>query len=287
MIACALSIILPVFLFIYAIVQHPNQKNSHTGVQGYIIGRRTTVSAFIGTGRYTITGYTSPLATVKLEGQGIYNETIANKNGRFSFNNSFAPLTPREVCITAIDVYSRITQPLCLPPFPVKQEIAIGPVILPPTLSVNQPEFLIHDEGILHGLSTPQSNVTISLAREENKQNIHLSATANDKGEYSITLPTTHKDTIYVTSRSRLNKLESIVSNALTLYILPWWVLTLQWIIKALQGLKNNIYTIVLITEAALICYLIWIFFIKKHANHPLALRPDSFLEEIPMSKKR
>ena len=173
-IALFLSIFLPIFVLLQSIIHTPLPSHMDTDIKGYTIGHKAKVSAFVGNARYTITGYTSPFATVKLEGQGVYNETIADKSGRFTFNNGFSPLTPREVCITAIDIYKRITNPLCLPPFPIKKDITIGPVILPPTLSINQPEYLINDYGILHGLSTPKSNVSISMANELNNQNINL-----------------------------------------------------------------------------------------------------------------
>lgn len=261
---------------------HPSiDPSAHKKVKGYTIARGTMVSAFIGSARYTITGYTSPFALVKLEGEGIYNETTADKNGQFTFDNGFAPLTPREVCITAIDVYKRITQPLCLPAFPIKKNIAIGPLLLPPTLSINQPEYVISDDGILHGLSTPRSTVDINLSKESQYQSLHVQTVANEKGEYSMTIPTNKKDTVRLSSRTSFNKLESIVSTVLTFNILPFWLLVIDFIFRALKSLGDNIFAIVLFLELSLLGFLFWLFKRPRQVAHPLALRPDHALESM------
>ena len=282
--ACMSVLLFITFLCTAAFLSYTSHRTNPSGidsVKGYTIARGTMVSAFIGSARYTITGYTSPFAVVKLEGEGIFNETIADANGRFTFDNGFAPLTPREVCITAIDVYKRVTQPLCLPAFPIKKDISIGPLILPPTLSINQPEYLISDKGILHGLSTPGSLVDIDLSKESHYQNLHVQTVANDKGEYSMTIPTNKKDIVHVSSRSSFNQLRSIVSTVLTFKILPFWLLFIEFILRALKSLGDNILAIVLFLEGIILMYLIWIFRRSRPVAHPLALRPDHSLENM------
>lgn len=281
-IALFLSIFLPIFLLANVLSHRQSPNNQATDIKGYTIGRRVMISAFIGNARYTITGYTSPFALVKLEGQGIYNETQADKNGKFTFQSGFSPLTPREVCITAVDTDGRITQPLCLPAFPIKKNIAIGPLILPPTLSINQPEFLIHDDGIMNGLSAPGSLVDINIAHNTYDKNLTIRTQADLDGEYSVTLPTSHKDTVRIYSRTNLDKLESIASNLLSFEVLPWWMLILKWLFEALTGLKDKIATIVIIIEIVALGYLFWYFILARKVAHPLALRPDHFLIEQP-----
>lgn len=286
-IALILSVFLPIFLLLYAFTHHYQSIQQTSDIKGYTIGRKTMVSAFIGNARYTITGYTSPFALVKLEGQGIYNETHADKNGRFIFENGFSPLSPREVCVTGIDTDGRITQPLCLAAFPIKKNISIGPLILPPTLSLNQPEFLINDNGILHGLSTPGSTIDINVSKDTSKQNITIQTHANQDGDYSVTLPTSHRDNVHVYSQSKFNKLESITSNLLTFQILPWWLIILKSFFGALISLKDNIITIVLIIEGCALGYLFWYFVGSKKTEHPLALRLDHFLAQRPPTQNK
>lgn len=276
--ALAISVILPIFVLLHTLRDQYQQNGQAPAIKGYTIGRKVMISAFIGNARYTITGYTSPLALVKLEGQGIYNETHADKNGRFTFQDGFSPLTPREVCITAVDTDGRVTQPLCLPAFPIKKNIALGPLILPPTLSVNQPEFLINDNGILNGLSAPGSLVDINVAHDTYDQNLIIQTQANQDGEYSVTLPTSHKDTVRIYSRTSLDTLDSIASNLLSFEVLPWWLLMLNWLFEALIGLKEHIATVVIIIEAAALGYVLWYFILAKKVAHPLALRFDHFL---------
>jgi len=277
-IALFLSIFLPIFLVAHFVSETYLLDQKGTDIKGYTIGRKVMVSAFVGNARYSITGYTSPFALVKLEGQGIYNETHADKNGRFAFENGFSPLSPREVCITGIDTDGRITQPLCLAAFPIKQNISIGPLILPPTLSLNQPEFLINDNGILHGLSAPGSRVDINITHDAYGQNVTIRTQAHEDGEYSVTLPTSQRDTIQVQSRTQLDKLESIASNLLSFTVLPWWLLLLKWLFEALSGLKDNIETVVIIIEGIALGYVLWYFVFARKVAHPLALRLDHFL---------
>jgi len=126
----------------------------------------STVSAFIGDARFTLFGYTSPFARVIIQGQGIYDETRSDETGYFIFENRFSPLSPREACLMSVDSQGRVTQPVCLPPFDVRKNVTIGPVILSPTLSVNSHEYVVDEYGVLSGETVPNSDVTLAFFAE-------------------------------------------------------------------------------------------------------------------------
>ena len=131
-----------------------------------------TVSASIGNFRFTLDGYSSPGALVTIQGMGIYDQTFANRDGYFQFSNSFSPFSPREACLTAQDQLGRLTSPVCLPPFSTNRNITIGPVILPPTVSLDKDVYYVGDEAILSGQSIPNSEINLStFTKRESKRN--------------------------------------------------------------------------------------------------------------------
>ncbi len=128
-----------------------------------------SVEAFIGEFQFSLFGYTSAKALVTIEGMGIYDQTYANDKGYFEFHNRFSPLSPREACLTAQDQFGRITSPSCIPPFPTKYDASIGPVILPPTVSLDAQNYYQGDEVKLSGQTIPNSEVSFSVFTNRGK----------------------------------------------------------------------------------------------------------------------
>ena len=129
--------------------------------------KNVNVSAFIGDHRFNLYGYTSPRAFVTFDGQGIFDTTTADDKGYFEFDNRFSPLSPREACLTSKDQFGRLSSPVCLPPFPIKYDVNIGPVIMPPTVSLNNPpigsDYFIGDQVMLSGQAVPNTDVKLSV----------------------------------------------------------------------------------------------------------------------------
>lgn len=125
------------------------------------------VSAFVGDHYFTLYGYSSPMAQVTFDGLGIYDQTTADNKGYFEFKNRFSPLSPREACLTAKDQLGRLTAPVCLPPFPTSYDANIGPVIMPPTVSLNSSptggNYYVGDEIVLSGQTVPNTAVDFSV----------------------------------------------------------------------------------------------------------------------------
>ncbi len=199
-------------------------------------------------GRYKffLYGYSSPSAQVYLEGIGIKDQTAtADKTGYFSFASSLSLLSPREVCLTAKDQLGRLSSPTCLPPFPINYDISIGPVLLPPTLSLNKPEYYTGEEIVISGQTIPNTDVVISLFVDPSKQSLvnylatklnpvksvnaftfpDLQTKADNKGNYSLKIPSAKSDLFRLFTRSIYEKQLTPQSTRLSLKILPiWWM---------------------------------------------------------------
>jgi len=130
-----------------------------------------TVWTTIGEPKLTVFGWASPQALVELKGQRVSELAIADSEGYFYFDRIFLP-PPKpnypEVCLSVVDRASRISSfPTCLPPLPPKLgEIRVGPVLLPPTLSLEQGEFLPGQQVKANGATFPNSKVKIFLANK-------------------------------------------------------------------------------------------------------------------------
>lgn len=236
-----------------------------------------TVGAFIGQFRFTITGYTSPFATVKIEGQGIYAETIADAHGWFSFEDQFSPLSPREACLTAIDTDGRVSSPLCLPPFSVQKNVVIGPIILPPTVSLTEPAIAVDEYGGITGKGVPYSTVDIDLYPQNKADKVSLSIGTDENGDYSLTVPTEHENTMRVYSQNTFLNFISDKSNTLTIIVAPLWKLILGRLKYFLDALSSVSISLILFIEGLV---LLALFLISRRHNYPLALRPSHDIEK-------
>ncbi|HLL60309.1 MAG TPA: hypothetical protein VK338_01200 [Candidatus Nitrosocosmicus sp.] len=140
--------------------------------QQRIKGESATVSTstVIGSGKqFTLFGYTSPGAVVRIEAIGLDLETIAKDNGYFAFEDEYAPFLSQEVCLTSTDTVGRLSAPVCLPPFPVNYNANIGPVILAPSISVDKGNLFIGQRAVLTGKTIPNEVVKFSFFKDEKK----------------------------------------------------------------------------------------------------------------------
>ena len=227
-----------------------------------------TVSATIGESRLTLFGWTSPQSLVELQGQRVSESVIANDQGYFFFDRILlpAPRSPRsasgvgeveptypELCLTSIDTQSRASFPTCLPPLPLGSfDISIGPVLLPPTLSLSKGNFLPNEQVIAQGLTIPNSEVNIFLANNLTHSlrfsfipsvyayfipRYQIKADANGHFEFNLpsSPPTSGTSWKVFAAATHLGS-PSPKSNTLTFRILGWW----EWLlaqIKLILGL--------------------------------------------------
>ena len=227
-----------------------------------------TVSATIGESRLTLFGWTSPQSLVELQGQRVSESVIANDQGYFFFDRILlpAPRSPRsasgvgeveptypELCLSSIDSLSRVSFPTCLPPLPLGSfDISIGPVLLPPILSLSKGNFLPNEQAIAQGLTIPNSEVTIFLANNLTPSlrfsfipsvyayfipRYQIKADANGHFEFNLPAgPPAGGASWRVFATATHLGLPSPKSNTLTFRILGWW----EWLlaqIKLILGL--------------------------------------------------
>ncbi len=229
----------------------------------------STVSVSIGTYTFSLYGYSSPYAQVTIQGNGVFDQTVADKNGYFEFKNKFSPFIPREACITSRDQLGRNSQPVCLPPFPTKYNVTIGPVIIPPTLSFNESTYYVNDEVVLTGQTIPQSNVTFSLFKDRDRllQIIaphslsfpKIETSADKGGNFSISLPSSKANAYRVFTQTEFNDQDSPKSLTLHFSIYPVWFIIIQYLWLLWDLIKSRLIEMIILVELiALSYYLLW-----------------------------
>ncbi|MFA5770080.1 MAG: hypothetical protein WC894_01130 [Patescibacteria group bacterium] len=207
-----------------------NHKGEVAGIQ---------VAATIGDRRVDLYGYTSPQALITLEGIGIYNNTYADNNGYFILSALYSSLSPREACLSSKDQLGRLSPPVCLPSFPVDKDIRIGPVIMPPTVSLDKKDYYVDDKVILSGQTIPNTEIdlsvfgdsdnTLSLIRTVEAFTFpKLKVNSDDKGNFSVDLPSSAPEKFRLFAQTYFNKLSSSTSNKLSLEIMPIWMIIVK-----------------------------------------------------------
>jgi len=263
-----------VIIIDFTINQAPKNKYNIAGVKTTVY--ETSVSAFIGEYRFTLYGYTSPKALVTFQGLGIFDQTYADESGYFEFKNRFSPFSPREACLTAQDQLGRLTNPVCLPPFPVDYNVTIGPVLMPPTLSLDKSDYWVGDEVILSGQSIPESTISLSTFTDENKSLISqvyafslpkLETKTDKKGNFSIALPSSSAKKIRLFAQTKFQNENSPKSVNLTFKILPWWMIIYKFFIFLWLLIKPRLLEIVILIELIFLL----IYFLRSHF-HPKTL---------------
>ncbi len=204
-----------------------------------------TVAAKVGEYYFTLFGYTSPLAVVTMEGLAKEEQIIADNQGYFEFRDHPSPLTPKEVCLSAKDQLGRISAPLCLPSFPIDANVVIGPVIMPPTVSLNNSPggvYFTGDETILSGQTLPETEVDLSVFIDTTSNPLawvikpvealsfpQLTTRSDNKGNFSLSLPSSRPDFFHLFAQANYKNLPSPQSITLNVKILPLWMIV--WLI--------------------------------------------------------
>ncbi len=243
-----------------------------------------TISAYVGAGlpehKFKLFGYTSPQAKVIITNPGMSSETTADAKGYFEFKNLFITLTKEEdLCLTAQDEQKRTTAPLCIPPIPNNQDTSIGPVIMPPTISLNSDTFFVGDKIIVTGQTIPNTDVKLSMFTDEskNKKTAFLliqpveavtlpisQLKTNAKGVYSYTVSSSDPLFYRTFSQASFENIFSPKSNTLAFDILPYWIMFIKFIINFLRVLKKHLFEFVILAQLIAIT----IYFLRKHL-HP------------------
>ncbi len=110
---------------------------------------------------YSLFGYTSSYANVRLEGVKLLEGTKANQNGYFEFVNFKASSYNQEFCLLSIDTENLITPPVCIPVPKTQTEQKYGPYLLPPTLKLAKGEIKTNETERISGKTIPGTRVNI------------------------------------------------------------------------------------------------------------------------------
>lgn len=192
----------------------------------------TTVTASIGENRVTIYGYTSPNSRVELSSPRVFAVTYSGSDGYFLFDKTLLPKNPSDLCLTSFDNNYRSTSPVCIPPPPVNNyHTDIGPILLPPTLSLENDQINPNTTIVTSGQAIPDSQVNISFykiddsgisfPKEVQAYSLPLVTATTDKdGNFSINLPTAYSSDYRLYASAKFNDNYSPKSNTL-IYILP------------------------------------------------------------------
>lgn len=190
------------------------------------------VSASIGENEVTIFGQSSPNSKIELTGVNIYSLTFSGKDGSFKFDKIILPRGPSELCLQSKDTHGRTTTPTCIPPPPANNyHTDIGPILLPPTVSLEQDKINPNSTVISSGQSIPNSPVTIFFYKENDKAKSFpklilayslppLKTTSDNDGNYSLNLPTAYSSNYRLYTSVQYNESYSPKSNTL-LYLMP------------------------------------------------------------------
>lgn len=249
--------------------------------------------------RFSLFGYTSPGALVSVTNPGMYVDTTADKSGYFEFHNFFSRLLIEDICLTAQDQEGRVTMPVCIPPVPAGDNLSIGPVVMPPTISLNGDSFYAGDSVVVTGETTPNANIKLSLFTDESKSSLGQSedkgstlalrfmdtltskftvihtvyaATkpkkdiqADGHGHYTLALTSNQAEYYRTFAQTRFNNDYSLKSNTLNFDIFPGWFLIMKLLLGFLAGLKSRIWEIIVLSQLAIIAFLILRHYLRPH----------------------
>lgn len=280
-----LLISIPINLFyLYLSSSLKENQGSVAGIENNYNNVINSVS--IGEYRFTLFGYTSPFAEVSFSGQGIADQTTADKNGYFEFKNRFSPFSPREACLSAKDQFGRISSPVCLPPFPVQYNVKIGPIIMPPTISVDKNNYFVGDEIILTGQTIPDEQVNLSVFTSKLKKggsltkiipvikNVEafsipkITTKSDNKGNFSVSLPSSSAQAYRLFTQVGYKNNYSPHSLLLKIKVEPLWMIIIKFFGLIFNFIKPRILEIIIIGEIiALLIYFI------KIILHPYYLK--------------
>jgi len=227
---------------------------------------------------YSLFGYTSSYANVKLEGINLLQGTKADKNGYFEFINFKASNQNKEFCLLTIDTEGLVAPPLCFPAPTAETNRKYGPYLLPPTLKLAKGDIKTNEASEVSGKTIPGSSVNINVFSEpgrslaglvvkpalaenanKNTANKVLKLNTNSDGSFSTTLKdnVSGKKRIFAQSVFNLNQSDNKTpkSVTLTLNIVNLFLALLIQLLDALKSLFNL--NTILFLQVLLIAFLL------------------------------
>lgn len=233
------------FLLLFLLITSPVSATE------YISSSSVSISGSIGKNEVTITGYTSPKSRVELSSPRVFAVTYSNDTGYFVFDKTLLPQNPSDLCLISIDDNQRQNTPTCIPSPPqTNYHTDIGPILLPPTISLENDTINPNSTIITSGQSIPNSQISVHFYKvDDNAKSFlsflspkpvqayslpNLSVVSDALGNFSLNIPTAYASDYRLYASTKFKDNYSPKSNTLV-YILP----SLFWLF-----IQQNIYLI-------------------------------------------
>lgn len=212
----------------------------------------------------TIFGVTSPKSKVQLSNADIFIETTSDEKGDFIFSNQLLPKSSPEICLETKDNLGRTSSPVCLPPIPTNYIANIGPIVMPPTISLNESTIYIGDKAKLAGQSIPNSTVEVSMYTDEKTDKLALFSpvyakvgprtilTTDEKGNFSINVPTQDSSKIKTFAQAYYDEKPSDKSPILSFDIYMNWMIILITLQRIVNLLMTNLLALTFLIEVVI-----------------------------------
>ena len=251
---------------------------------------QVTISASIGEPVLRLWGYGPSNSRVELGGNGVADFTYARVDGYFEFSRTYLPspanLLYPELCLTGIDLVNRTTPPTCIPPLLANGfSYDIGPVILPPTISLDTGIVAPATQTGASGITIPNSEVKIVLAEgSDNESPINFSIVktalayyipdytvkSDSRGYFSFNMPNATPNSWRVFAITTYSQgATSPKSNTLTLKIISPTTFALESIWKLILSLLTL--PVLIILEILIILVIIAALFLTKSRRMKIA----------------
>ena len=189
-----------------------------------------------------IFGYAPANSYVEMSGIGVSEKTNSNISGYFEFSSlpfptllsGIAGFLYPELCFRGIDLKGKTTSVNCIPALPFKApSTRIGPVLLSPTIGIENNVLYKGDIVKSGGITVPGSSVEIYLARKNLKYLTEIvkdvgaynlptyQVTANEEGYYEFNLPNNVADNWKIYSAAIVQGANTPKSNTLSFSVRP------------------------------------------------------------------
>jgi len=203
-----------------------------TSAVDYRASASTSITASIAENRVTIFGYTSKKSRVEVSSPKVFAVTYSDQKGYFIFDKILLPKNPSDLCLISFDNNNRSTHPICIPPPPpTNYHTDIGPILLPPTISLEKDKINPNSTVNTSGQAIPNSIVDIhfykvkdsalSFPKEAYAYSLpSVTATTDSEGNFSLNLPTAYSSDYRLYASAKFDNDYSPKSNTLV-YVLP------------------------------------------------------------------
>jgi hypothetical protein len=275
-----------IFLFNGQIVAHAQRLPASATTEALV-----TVSASIGEPVLRLWGYGPPGSRIELSGDRVSDFTYSETDGYFEFKKTFLPaptdLLYPELCLSGIDQIGRATPPTCIPPLPANEfSYDIGPVILPPTLSLTEGSVAPFSQAEANGITIPNSVVRIALAENKGGQNLtnfsivkealayyipNYTVKSDERGYFNFNMPDTYPNTWRVFAITNYSQgATSPKSNTLKFEVVSPTLITIGKIWAFILSLLTL--PALIIIEVLIILLIIAVTFLTKNGKKKVSL---------------